>query len=311
MARRRTAGDVFYERGIIMRWGYPNLTAPEATLEFLRNPLYGSPHVMKRLAQGIVTTPTGRSTASSIASGTVKTLPRKWGHMPRGFPQAQRLTGEATVQCDTPETLSLASGDVLVSIGFRTFDGVEPTRVQCIELDAVGSELAGGTHDFVFTAAALRPYPGGVLTQLDLEFTADAACAMLRIEAESAGEDFAITDLYAFGPGELDAFAHVGAENANAAPNVLDEDADGLGNAWSLAAGELANVRWHGEDAAGLEQWVESVCKGALRTFEVERDGDGVIRTCKFVKDVTAIGWPSETAGVVSGVDITLEEVAG
>lgn len=307
MTRRRTEGGrVYYERGVAMRFGYPSLLAPQATLEFLRNPLYGTAHEMESLPQGIVQTPTGRSVAASIASGVVRTNPYRWGHMPEGFPQAQRLTGEATVQCDTPITLSLASEELLVSIGFRSFDGTEPARVQCIELDAVGSHLV--THDFAFTPAALRQHPSGALTQLDLEFTADAACAILRIEAESSGQDFCVTDLVALGP-DGNAYGAVGAESVNAEAMVLDEDADGLGNGWSLAAGDLENCRWHGQDAAGLRQWIRSVSKGALRTFEMQRPGDGVIRTYRLVRDVSAIGWPHETAGVVSGVDIGLEEI--
>ncbi len=293
---RRHGGRIFYERGEQLELAYPTFDAPTARLTVMRNPNYGTPHEHASLPQGTVKTPTGRSLAGSIAGNAVRFLGYEWSHMPEGFTQFQRITGTTIAKTDSEVDPAFASIDWLVSFGFRSFDGLAPSAVKVQELNSIGTVVA--THTVTINTEDRKKYPQGLTRQLDVEFTSDAATHQIRVRAESTGQDFAIGDIQAI---------HAGGDAFEDTDLVFDSDSDGLADGWAVMSGSASDCSHYGEDAAGLRQWIEEICDGALETFEVRRPGSGVVSLVRLIDPTSEIGWPTGTAGTVSGVRILLE----
>lgn len=296
---RTSGGRVYYERGVLMELAFPTFAAAQSRCTVMRNPTYDAPHEQETLPQGSIEDPTGRALATSIASDPVRFLPAEFPWMTEGFPQAQHANGVVELHCDSASDVLMPGKDFLVSIGFRSFDGVEPTGLELQELDGVGTVLV--THAFTVGVADRKAHPQGLLRQLDVTFTANASTNQLRVRMESAGESFAVTDIHAISS-LGDSYADV--------DQVFDTDADGVGDCWILDAGSESDCLHYGEDASALRQWYREICDGALRTFQMRRHGDGVIFTVKWIYPVDRVGWDRKTAGTVQGVSLVFEDQA-
>lgn len=298
---RRAGGRQWYEAGVQCAFAYPDFDSPQARLDFLRNPLFGGPHESETLPQAIQETPVGDILASSLATGTVRRFPLRWGNMPVGFPQAQRLhdgsLGTPTLIHATKA--ASATTDYLVSVGFRSFDGVAPSILEVQELNSVDTDIA--THAFTVGTSDLVIWPQGTLRRLELSFTTLGTCAKLRFRAESTGQDFAVCDVHAMIAAGTDLF--------DEDEFVLDADADGVADGWTLITGSASDCSHYGQDGAGLQEWIRKVSEGALNSFEVRRPGPGNVATVRLESPIRDVGWPLGSAGNLAGVAVTLIEV--
>lgn len=289
---RRSGGRIPYEDGIDFALSYPDFDTPQARLLMMRNPSAGTAYESSTLAQDVTQTATRRIVAASIADVASARFSRSWSYMEPGWTQGQRISSTGVITATTSTNVSGAT-DYLVSFGFRSFDGSEPT-VQLVQLD--GADLALASDNFTFSSGSLRPYPRGATRRIEMQITSEATTAKLQIKATSAGEDFLICDLHAMQSDGTDSWAE--------SDQLLDTDGDGRGDAWATSSG-TPTLEWYGQGAAGLEQWIILVAEGALNTHEFRKEGSGHVETVRIAEPTENVGFPRHESGQSGPVRVT------
>ena len=291
---RSTQTRVFYESGVSMQCAYPTFAAPTARLDFTRNPTFGLATEKRSLPQASADKPAGDIEVSAVASVATRDYPYQWQAMPEGFPQLQRISDTGILQATTAASDDLTSAEALVSFGFRSFDGAEPTSITVQELNAIDGVEA--EHAFTFGTRDLVAHPQGLLRRIESTVTTGASTKKLRLRAQSGGQDFGVTDGHAQDAAGTDFFESLDWH--------LDSDQDGVADAWAIVSG--ASFDHFAEDAAGLIEWIELISQGGLRTFQMKRPGGGEIVTVRVRSPVRDIGWSRLGPGTVGPVEVRL-----
>lgn len=280
----RAGGRIPFEEGVAFELALPNFDAPTARLLMMRNPAHGDAYESFNLAQDVMVGGVGQPFPASRSDASVRSFLRHWNFLEKGWTQGQRIKTDGVLTATT-ETDVVGSTEYLSTVGFRSFDGLEPT-VQLVELDGAGFGLA--SHSFTLGSEDLRAYPGGELTRLSLNITTNASTEKLQVKATSSGQDFLICDLHAMQADGTDSWAE--------SDQLYDTDADGMGDAWALSSG-TPDLEWYGQGATGLSQWIELISKGALVVHEYRKEGSGRVESVKLLSPLKNVGFPRRPSG--------------